>query len=85
MALLYLLGHDRFDVVGVTTVFGNNTAAQCAVNSLRVLELVGRTDVPVAIGAERPLVGEVTYLATHVHGSDGLGDAGLSGRDRRSA
>lgn len=77
MALLYLLGHDRFDVVGVTTVFGNNTAAQCAVNSLRVLELVGRTDVPVAIGAERPLVGEVTYLATHVHGSDGLGDAGL--------
>ncbi|MBX3194505.1 MAG: nucleoside hydrolase [Schumannella sp.] len=77
MALLFMLAQDRYDVVGITSVFGNNTAAQCAINSLRVLELVGRTDIPVAVGAEQPLVGEVTYLATHVHGSDGLGDAGL--------
>ncbi len=77
MALLYLLAHPDVNVVGITTVFGNNTAAQCATNSLRVLELVGRRDIPVACGAEAPLVGEVTYLATHVHGSDGLGDAGL--------
>lgn len=77
MALLYLLAHDDIELVGVTTVFGNNTARQCAINSLRVLELVGRTDIPVAVGAEKPLVGEVTYLATHVHGTDGLGDAGL--------
>ncbi len=77
MALLYLLAHEDVSLVGVTTVFGNNTARQCAINSLRVLELAGRTDIPVAIGAEAPLVGEVTYLATHVHGADGLGDAGL--------
>lgn len=77
MALLYLLHHDAVDVVGITSVFGNNTAATCAHNSLRVLELMGRTDIPVAIGAENPLVGEVTYLATHVHGDDGLGDSGL--------
>jgi purine nucleosidase len=77
MALLYLLARDDIDVVGVTTVFGNNTAERCAHNTLRVLELVGREDIPVAIGAEKPLVGEVTYLATHVHGSDGLGDSGL--------
>jgi purine nucleosidase len=77
MALLYLLAHEAVEVVGVTTVFGNNTAAQCAVNSLRVLELAGQSHIPVAAGAEKPLVGDVTYLATHVHGSDGLGDAGL--------
>jgi inosine-uridine nucleoside N-ribohydrolase len=77
MALLYLLAHDEVELVGVTTVFGNNTARQCAINSLRVLELAGRPDVPVAAGAESPLVGEATYLATHVHGTDGLGDAGL--------
>lgn len=77
MALLYLLHRDDIDVVGITSVFGNNRAAQCAHNTLRVLELVGREDIPVAIGAEKPLVGEVTYLATHVHGSDGLGDSGL--------
>ncbi|MGX5681626.1 nucleoside hydrolase [Schumannella luteola] len=77
MALLYLLHRDDIDVVGITSVFGNNTAAQCAHNSIRVLELVGREDIPVAVGAEKPLVGEVTYLATHVHGGDGLGDSGL--------
>jgi len=77
MALLYLLARDDVDVVGITTVFGNNTAAQCAHNTLRVLELAGRPDIPVAVGAEQPLVGEVTYLATHVHGADGLGDSGL--------
>jgi purine nucleosidase len=77
MALLYLLAREDIDVVGITTVFGNNTAERCAHNTLRVLELVGRQDIPVAIGAEKPLVGEVTYLATHVHGTDGLGDSGL--------
>lgn len=77
MALLYLLSHEDIDIVEVTSVFGNNTAAQCAINTLRVLELGGRTDIPVAVGAENPLVGEVTYFATHVHGADGLGDTGL--------
>lgn len=77
MALLYLLHHPGVEVVGITSVFGNNTAAQCAHNTVRVLELMGRTDIPVAVGAEKPLVGEVTYLATHVHGNDGLGDSGL--------
>ncbi|ARJ06913.1 nucleoside hydrolase [Cnuibacter physcomitrellae] len=77
MALLYLLRRDDIEIVGITTVFGNNTASRCAHNTLRVLELVGRQDIPVAVGAEKPLVGEVTYLATHVHGSDGLGDSGL--------
>ncbi len=77
MALLYLLACDHLEIVAITSVFGNNTAARCAHNTLRVLTLAGRTDIPVAVGAEAPLVGEVTYLATHVHGTDGLGDAGL--------
>jgi purine nucleosidase len=74
MALLYLLSRPDIDLVGVTTVFGNNQAGQSAVNTLRILELVGRADIPVAVGAENPLVGDVTYLATHVHGPQGLGD-----------
>jgi inosine-uridine nucleoside N-ribohydrolase len=77
MALLYLLARDDIDIVGITSVFGNNTAERCAHNTLRVLELVGRSDIPVAVGAEDPLVGKVAYLATHVHGGDGLGDSGL--------
>ncbi|MBX3091899.1 MAG: nucleoside hydrolase [Cryobacterium sp.] len=81
IALLYLLAHPEVDVVGITSVFGNNTARTCALNTLRVLELAGREDIPVAVGSENPLVGEVTYLATHVHGGDGLGDTGIPPAD----
>jgi inosine-uridine nucleoside N-ribohydrolase len=78
MALLYLLACPDVEIVAITSVFGNNTAARCAHNSLRVLDLAGPAHIPVAVGAEAPLVGHVSYLATHVHGTDGLGDAGLS-------
>jgi inosine-uridine nucleoside N-ribohydrolase len=81
IALLYLLASPEVEVVGIASVFGNNTARTCALNAMRVLELAGRTDIPVAVGADAPLVGEVTYLATHVHGEDGLGDAGLPEAD----
>ena len=75
MALLFMLAQDRFEVVRITSVFGNNTAAQCAINSLRVLELVGRTDVPVAIRlADRRLAATVrqAFGFTHVRSTDEL-------------
>lgn len=46
-----------------------------------MFELAGRSDIPVAVGSENPLVGEVTYLATQVHGGDGLGDTGIAPAD----
>jgi inosine-uridine nucleoside N-ribohydrolase len=55
----------------VTAVHGNQTLAKTTANALRVLDLVGRADVPVAAGAERPLVRELT-VASHVHGESGL-------------
>ena len=73
MALLYLLSRPDIELVGVTTVFGNNTAAQAAINNCRIIEMTGHAGIPVAVGTERPLVGEPTYLATHVHGPQGLG------------
>ncbi len=55
----------------MTTVFGNQTLPKTTANALRVLELVGRTDIPVAAGAERPLSRELV-VAAHVHGESGL-------------
>jgi inosine-uridine nucleoside N-ribohydrolase len=52
-------------------VHGNQTVEKTTENALRVLELVGRTDVPVARGADRPLVREL-QVAAHVHGESGL-------------
>jgi pyrimidine-specific ribonucleoside hydrolase len=63
---------DDVDLLGVTTVFGNVSLAATTRNALRVLALCGRSDVPVASGAARPLVHPQPARAGHVHGSDGL-------------
>jgi inosine-uridine nucleoside N-ribohydrolase len=55
----------------VTTVAGNQTLDKTTANAIRVLDFVGRDDVPVAAGAERPLVRE-QYVAAFVHGETGL-------------
>jgi inosine-uridine nucleoside N-ribohydrolase len=71
MAMLLALGSPEVEVVGVTTVHGNQTLEKTTANALRVLELAGRSDIPVAAGAERPLVNEVS-VAADVHGESGM-------------
>ena len=71
IALLLALASPEVELLGVTTVHGNQTLEKTTSNALRVLELAGRGDVPVAAGADRPLVRELT-VAAHVHGESGL-------------
>jgi inosine-uridine nucleoside N-ribohydrolase len=71
IAILLALASPEVELVCVTTVHGNQTLEKTTRNALKVLELVGRGDVPVARGAERPLVRELT-VADHVHGESGL-------------
>jgi inosine-uridine nucleoside N-ribohydrolase len=71
IALLLALASPELELVGVTTVAGNQTLEKTTANALRVLEHVGRDDVPVAAGADRPLVRE-PFVAAHVHGETGL-------------
>jgi inosine-uridine nucleoside N-ribohydrolase len=71
IALLLALASPEIDLVGVTTVHGNQTLDKTTDNALRVLALVGREDVPLAMGADRPLVREPD-VAAHVHGESGL-------------
>ena len=71
IALLLALASPEVELLGVTTTYGNQTLEKTTANVLRVLELVGRSDVPVAAGAERPLVRELV-VAAHVHGESGL-------------
>ncbi|MFD2421140.1 nucleoside hydrolase [Amycolatopsis pigmentata] len=63
---------DEVELLGVTTVFGNVSLAATTRNALRVLALCGRDDVPVAAGADRPLVHPQPRRASHIHGHDGL-------------
>src|SRR5919199_2635508 len=71
MALLLALASPEIELLGVTTVHGNQTLEKTTGNALRVLELAGRSDVPVAAGADRPLLREPA-VARDVHGDSGL-------------
>ena len=73
--ILYLAAEPTAEIVAVGSTHGNCSAAQAATNALKVLEAVGRGHVPVAVGAENPRSDAVH--SAHVHGHDGLGDAGL--------
>jgi inosine-uridine nucleoside N-ribohydrolase len=71
LALLLALGSPELDVIGVSAVAGNQTVDKTTVNALRVLELAGRADIPVAAGADGPLVGKLV-VAADAHGETGL-------------
>lgn len=74
LALAYLMASPQIDLVGIGTVSGNVSAAVGARNTLALLELGGRTDVPVAIGAHDPLARAYEGAVPHIHGHNGLGD-----------
>jgi inosine-uridine nucleoside N-ribohydrolase len=71
IAILLALASPEVELLGVTTVAGNQTLQKTTDNAIRVLELAGRGDVPVAMGSPRPLVRE-PFVAGYVHGETGL-------------
>jgi inosine-uridine nucleoside N-ribohydrolase len=71
MAMLLALASPEVDVIGVSTVAGNQTLEKTTANALRVLELASRGDIPVAAGADRPLL-RTAVVAASVHGETGL-------------
>ena len=71
LAILLALASPELEVVGITAVAGNVPLARTARNARALVELAGRTDVPVRAGAERPLARELV-TAEHVHGKTGL-------------
>jgi inosine-uridine nucleoside N-ribohydrolase len=75
IALLLALASPELELQGVTTVAGNQTLAKVTANAIRVLELAGRGDIPVAAGADRPLAGDLVVAA------DAHGETGLDGSD----
>jgi inosine-uridine nucleoside N-ribohydrolase len=71
IALLLALASPEVELLGVTTVAGNQTLEKTTANAIRILEFSGRIDVSVAAGADRPIVRE-PYVAKYVHGETGL-------------
>lgn len=72
LALMLAVKSSELDILGITTVSGNVNAQKGAENALKVLEWMGREDIPVYLGEGKPLRRE--YIdAKDTHGKDGLG------------
>lgn len=77
-ALALAARSPEVDLLGVTTVFGNVSLEHTTRNAQRILALLGRTDVPVAVGAARAR-GEIQQGDGRVvHGDDGLSGLALT-------
>ncbi len=76
LAIALALARPELRLLAVTTVAGNAPLDRTTRNALRVLTLLGRHDVPVAAGAERPIVRE-PWVPVEFHGDSGLDGADL--------
>lgn len=77
LALTYLLATPSVDLCGIGTVSGNTDAATAARNTVDLLALLDRPDIPVAVGAQHPLGGQFGGGSPHVHGANGVGNVEL--------
>jgi pyrimidine-specific ribonucleoside hydrolase len=71
VAVMLACGAPALDLLAVTTVAGNVPLEKTTRNALRVLSLIGHTDVPVAAGASSPLYRPL-HTAEDIHGESGL-------------
>ena len=71
IAILLALASPEVNLLGITTVSGNQTLAKTTANAIRVLDHLERDDISVAAGADRPLV-RSRHTAAEVHGETGL-------------
>lgn len=75
LAILLALNSPELKVEALTVVAGNVTAEQGLENALQLVSLAGRADIPVAIGARRPLVQKL--VTAESHGGNGLANINL--------
>lgn len=73
VALMLAFGSEAFDLLAITAVGGNVPVEKTARNARILRQIAGRGDVPVFMGADRPLRREPAG-AGEFHGAEGLGD-----------
>src|ERR1044072_8371021 len=71
IGLLLPPSSPALELSAVTTVAGNQTLDKVTANAIRVLDVVGATDIPLAAGADRALI-HPAETASDVHGETGL-------------
>ncbi|OMO89267.1 hypothetical protein CCACVL1_07950 [Corchorus capsularis] len=75
MAIFLALRSPEVEIIGLTTIYGNVYTTLATRNALHLLEVAGRTDIPVAEGSHVTITkGTKLRIADFVHGADGLGN-----------
>lgn len=77
MAIYFAMCSPELELIGLTTIFGNVHTSLATTNALRLLEIAGRPDIPVAKGADNPLSRPYKGPVPYVHGDDGQGNLHL--------
>ena len=76
MAILLALGNPNINLLGVTTVGGNQSLEKVTYNARATLEMAHATNIPVHAGCDRPIIRPL-QVAADVHGETGLDGAKL--------
>lgn len=71
VAILLALGNPEIDLIGVTTVGGNQSLDKVTYNARAVLEKAHATHIPVYAGCDRPIL-RSQEVAASIHGESGL-------------
>lgn len=71
-AIAALLRSSKVNILGISAVAGNTTLDNAANNILTLLDVGGRTEIPVVYGAAAPLVYPLSRVGNFMHGPDGM-------------
>lgn len=85
LAIAYALADPEVDLIGIVSSYGNNLLNVCAENSLKLLELLGHTDIPVFKGLPHSCTTDhfdVMQVSKDIHGDNGIGDVELPAPSR---
>jgi purine nucleosidase len=74
LAFILLKAMPEVSLQAITVTHGNTTVEKCTTNALKLVELLGMTEIPIAMGATEPLV-KTLSVAEETHGDTGLGHA----------
>ena len=69
---IILAGHSKkINLLGISTVAGNQTVERTTLNALRISSISGMEDIPVAKGVAKPLM-RPARICPEIHGTSGL-------------
>ena len=73
IAVIVALQSIDIEVLGISTVNGNIGSGSGALNTLKILHALGKSNIPVLQGATKPIIKRKIVRPEHFHGKEGLG------------